>query len=188
MAARASRRSCIPASVTIIGDYLAWDCTRLTSLVLPASVTSIGDSLAYRCTSLTSLVLPASVTSIGDSLAWGCTRLTSLVLPDSVTSIGDSLAYRCTSLTTLVIPAGVTSIGHRLAYGCTRLAETARWRMTSRGWLAHDLRVGLLTIGCQSHPVAWWVENAETIAAENDATPEERAELKAVIEKFQRAN
>jgi hypothetical protein len=83
-----------------------------------------------------------------------------------------------------VIPDSVTSIGDGLAEGCTRLAETARWRMTSRGWLAHDLRPGILTIGCQSHPVAWWVENAATIAAKNAATPEERAELTAVIEKF----
>jgi hypothetical protein len=60
--------------------------------------------------------------------------------------------------------------------------------MTSRGWLAHNLRPGRLTIGCQSHPVAWWVENAATIAAEYAATPEERAELTAVIEKFKRGN
>jgi hypothetical protein len=56
--------------------------------------------------------------------------------------------------------------------------------MTSRGWLAHNLRPGRLTIGCQSHPVAWWGKNEATIAAKNDATPEERAELTAVIEKF----
>jgi hypothetical protein len=135
-------------------------------VVLPSEidgvpVTAIGDSLAWGCTRLTSLVIPAGVTSIGSYLAYRCTSLTSLVIPSSVTSIGDCLAYGCTSLTTLVLPAGVTRIGSYLACGCTRLAETARWRMTSRGWLAHDLRVGLLTIGCQSHPVAWWVENAE---------------------------
>jgi hypothetical protein len=112
------------------------------------------------------VVLPSEidgvpVTAIGDSMAWGCTRLTTLVIPDSVTIIGDGLAE-----------------------GCPRLAETARWRMTSRGWLAHDLRPGLLTIGCQSHPVKWWAENAESIAAKNYASLKEVAELKAVIEKF----
>ena len=46
----------IPASITTIGDYAFYFCTRLTSVTLPASVTTIGNVAFYGCTGLKSAV------------------------------------------------------------------------------------------------------------------------------------
>ena len=84
------------------------------------SVLNLGDSiknipayLAYGCTRLTSLAIPSSVTSIGDYTFYGCSGLFgALTIPDSVTSIGAYAFYDCSGISgTLSIPSAVASIG-----------------------------------------------------------------------------
>ena len=80
----------IPDSITSIGNYAFYKCTKFTSINIPDSVTSIGNSAFNGCTSLTSITIPDGVTSIGSSAFWNCTSLASITIPDSVTSICDS--------------------------------------------------------------------------------------------------
>jgi uncharacterized repeat protein (TIGR01451 family) len=46
----------IPDSVTSIGNYAFYNCTKLTSVTIPNSVTNIGSNAFSRCTSLTAYV------------------------------------------------------------------------------------------------------------------------------------
>ena len=94
-------------SVTSIGGWAFYSCSRLTSVNMP-SATSIGKGAFYRCDALTSVKMP-SVTSIGGSAFADCSRLTSVDMP-SVTSIGEQAFIGCSRLTSVDMPL-VTSIG-----------------------------------------------------------------------------
>lgn len=113
----------IPDSVTSIGEYAFYDCSRLTSIVIPNSVTSIGEYAFEDCSGLTSIIILDSVTSIGDFAFCGCSGLTSVAIPDSVTSIGSYAFENCTNLTSVTIGNGVMSIGGSAFYGCTVLTN-----------------------------------------------------------------
>ena len=45
----------IPNSVTSIGDYAFFDCSRLTSVTIGNSVTNIGNYAFYYCSGLTDI-------------------------------------------------------------------------------------------------------------------------------------
>ena len=113
----------IPESVTSIGEHAFRDCSGLTSVIIPESVTSIGYSAFYGCSGLTSVTIPESVTIIGSNAFYGCTGLTSVTIPESVTSIGSYAFCRCTGLTSVIIPESVTSIGEHAFRGCTGLTS-----------------------------------------------------------------
>ena len=127
----------IPDSVTSIGGYAFYNCTKLTSVTIPDSVTSTGWDAFYNCTSLTSV-------HISDIAAWcnidfddsyanplyyahnlyiNGTLVTTLTIPDSVTSIGDYAFRHCTSLTSVTIGNSVTSIGDDAFRHCTSLTS-----------------------------------------------------------------
>ena len=96
-------------SVTSIGRYAFYDCSRLTgSLTIPNSVTSIGMSAFKYCSGLTgSLTIPNSVTSIGDLAFSSCSGLTgSLTIPNSVTSIVGNPFIGCSGFTNIIVEAG----------------------------------------------------------------------------------
>lgn len=59
------KKTIIPNSVTLIGDYAFSGSASLTSVTLPNSVTSIGDYAFYGCNGLSSVTIPNSVTCIG---------------------------------------------------------------------------------------------------------------------------
>ena len=88
----------ISEGVTSIGDYVFFNCDRLTSAVIPDSVTSIGNGVFMGCERLREIEIPDSVTSIGDDVFDCCFNLTSIIIPDSVTSIGERVFSHCDSL------------------------------------------------------------------------------------------
>ena len=113
----------IPNSVTSIGNYAFYGCSRLTSITIPASVTSIGPWAFYGCSGLTSVTIPNTVTSISNSAFRDCSGLTSITIPNTVTSIGTYAFYGCSGLTSITIPNAVTSIGSYAFYGCSGLTS-----------------------------------------------------------------
>jgi hypothetical protein len=90
----------ISNSVTSIGDFVFFNCTKLPSVTIPNSVTSIGDCAFQHCHSLTSVTIPNSVTSIGVATFAFCGSLSSVTIPNSVASIGN-YAFSQTGLTSI---------------------------------------------------------------------------------------
>lgn len=113
----------IPNSVTSIGAYAFYSCTKLSSVTIPNSVITIGEGAFGCCYSLTSIALPTSVTSIGKRMFTSCKSLTAVTIPNSVTSIGDEAFYNCKSLTSVTIPNFVTSIGQDAFSHCSGLTS-----------------------------------------------------------------
>lgn len=100
----------IPASVTSIGDYSFYHCSKLTSIVIPSSVTSIGDAAFFYCPGLTSIAFTSGsqhLASIGKNAFYYCNNanLTTIEIPASVTSIGNDAFNKCAGLTSIVIHA-----------------------------------------------------------------------------------
>ena len=141
------KNTIIPSSVTSIGNYAFYGCSKLTSIDIPSSVTSIGSSAFYGCKGLTAITIPSSVTSIGDDAFSRCSGLTAITIPSSVTSIGSYTFYSCSGLTSVTIPSSVTSIGSSAFYSCSGLtAITIPSSVTDIGDYAFSNCSGLTSV------------------------------------------
>ena len=89
--------------------------------IIPNSVTSIGNYAFYNCSKLTSVTIPEGVTTIGDYTFYNCSQLTNIEIPNSVTSMGYGVFRDCTSLTNVTIGSGVTNILNNIFNGCNKL-------------------------------------------------------------------
>ena len=85
-------------TVTSLGDFCFYECSRLRSINIPSSVTSLGVACFYGCSGLTSITIPSSVTSLGEKCFYGCSGLTSINIPSSVTYLGDDCFRYCSKL------------------------------------------------------------------------------------------
>ena len=110
-------------SVTSIGNFAFWKCSRLTRVTIPNSVTSIGSEAFYYCSGLTSVSIGNSVTSIGESAFDSCSGLTSIVIPNSVTSIAQWAFYGCSGLTSITVAGNNPKYDSR--NNCNAIIETA---------------------------------------------------------------
>jgi hypothetical protein len=143
----------IPVSVTSIGEFAFYLCTRLTSVSIPDSVISIGE-LAFYGSGLTSVAIPDSVTDIGNQ-AFGGSGLTSVTIGSGVTSIGEFAFSYCLDLTSVKIPDSVTSIGQSAFYNCTKLASVSiPFSVTSIGANAFDLCTKIQAVFFAGNPPA----------------------------------
>ena len=138
-------------SVTSIGNYAFYNCTKLTSITIPESVTSIGEAAFESCTGLTGITIPESLASIRNSTFRSCTSLISVTIPNNVTSIGSTAFEDCTGLTSVTIGNSVTSIGDYAFYNCTGLTsitipDSVTW--IGRGAFANC--TGLTEIFCKN--------------------------------------
>ncbi len=115
------KNSVIPASVTSIGWYAFFGCSKLENIVIPNGVTSIGQEAFEGCTSLKSIEIPDSVTKIGSYAFSTCNALKRVVIPAGVTSIEGGTFLWCDSLESVTIPEGVTSIGWEAFEYCSAL-------------------------------------------------------------------
>ena len=124
-------------TITSIGNYAFYKCTKLTSITIPNSVTSIDYAAFEGCTSLASVTILNGVTSIGNYAFYLCSSLTSITIPNSVTSIAGHAFHSCTSLTSITIPNGVTVIHFNAFDDCTSLTSiTIPNSVTTIEWYA----------------------------------------------------
>ena len=115
--------STIPNSVTSIGSYAFYNCTRLNSIIIPNSVTKIGQAAFRNCKRLQSVKIPNSVVSVGQDAFSGCSGLTSITISNSLTSISGSVFASCSSLTSVTIPNSVTTIEGAAFINCGSLTS-----------------------------------------------------------------
>ena len=135
--------------VTIIGNYVFYNCDFLTDVIIPNSVTSIGHRAFSGCNSLESITIPfvgqyadgSGETFFGYIFGAGSYYDNDDYVPTSLkeviitggTSIGYSALEDCSSLTNIIIPNSVTSIGFFAFDGCSSL-ENIYYNGTIEDW------------------------------------------------------
>jgi len=71
----------IPNSVTSIGDWAFFQCTKLTSVTIPNSVTNLGDYSFHFCTNLRAVVFQGNAPSLNSRVFDRATHATVYYLP-----------------------------------------------------------------------------------------------------------
>lgn len=98
------KNTIIPNSVTNIGEYAFYGCSKLTSIIIPNNVTRIDNSAFEECNSLTYVTIGSAVTSIGVR-AFVCQsdelNVTSLI-QDPLLVVADEFSPK----TSLMVPIG----------------------------------------------------------------------------------
>ena len=110
--------------VTILNDWLLYNCKEITDITIPNSVKTIGRSAFKSCTGLESITIPNSVTTlIDDANFYGCTGLKSVTIGEGVTNIPNYAFYGCTGLESITIPNSVITIGEGAFNKCDGLTS-----------------------------------------------------------------
>ena len=85
-------------TVTAIGDYAFYDCSKITSVIMPNTTTEIGYAAFYGCKCLSSIKIPNSMVEIHPRVFEECIGITEVSIPISIKGIGWSAFKNCSGL------------------------------------------------------------------------------------------
>ncbi|MDR2305467.1 MAG: leucine-rich repeat domain-containing protein [Treponema sp.] len=119
----------LPAGITTLGGSAFQDCAGLTTADLSGYTgATLPDYLFYNCTSLTTVILPSAVTTIGTNYG-GVFYKTGLTNVDFLASTGitvlkKELFRECTELTTVDLSStGITTIEEEVFWCCPKIND-----------------------------------------------------------------
>lgn len=110
--------------VTMIGDFCFAE-KELNTVVLPNSVTSIGMYAFYRCTKLADITFGNALEVIYSEAFNSCTALKTVVFPSSLKTIEGLAFANCTTLEKISLPNGVKTLGTKAFAFCTALKKVS---------------------------------------------------------------
>ena len=103
-------------NVTKIPDYICSKNSSntlsnnyITSVIIPDSVTSIGEYAFFGCSKLSSITIPNSVTTIGVGAFMNCSSLKTIVIPDSIKVLNEGV-FAMSGIEVITIPDTIESI------------------------------------------------------------------------------
>ena len=123
----------IADGVTSIGDYMFYNCSKVTSVSIADSVESIGSYAFYGCSGMKELTIPISTKIYNSSSTFsGCTNIEQVTFTKGngtaqkyTTSTGSSTAtyyaytpWYISNCRTIVLTDGITSVGSHMFYYC----------------------------------------------------------------------
>ena len=109
--------------VTKINGIALSGCTGITSITIPSSVTSIGTWAFYGCTRLSSIYWNVEDCGYLDGTEFEGCPIEKFIFGESVKTIPYDCCKGMSRLTSIVIPSGVTSIRGGAFEGCTGLSS-----------------------------------------------------------------
>jgi len=108
-----------------IPDYLFYNATSLTEVVIHNDVAIAGSRAFSNCSALTSVVFEGTCGMIGASTFEGCSALATFTIPEGVTLIGARAFANCTSLITLSVDpySNIQDVGLNVFIGSNALKQ-----------------------------------------------------------------
>lgn len=109
---------------TEVPDYMFYEFSALTDVVLPECTTKIGERV-FCDTQLSSLVFPPNTVSVGQG-AFVSTPIASVTFNEGLKSIGENLfsaGSHTDNVEEIILPDSVTSIGSDSFFGMTKLKK-----------------------------------------------------------------
>lgn len=111
--------------VTVLGEKLFAENTRLREVTIPDSVVTIGQSAFENCTELSVVRLSSNLERILGKAFSGCRSLKMIQFTNGIRSIGTGAFSGCISLTYVSFPNSVTSIGTDAFLNCEALSDVS---------------------------------------------------------------
>ena len=110
----------IPDTVTKIGEFAFYGCSRLAEVEMPDSITALGQYAFATCGKLSNVKLSSKLTRIEACTFWGCALLDYIAIPEGVTYIGESAFSGC-ELWEISLPVTLEEIGDCAFNDCQEL-------------------------------------------------------------------
>ena len=104
-------------TVINIGDRAFKGCSGLINMTIPDSVTNIGAYAFYDCSRLRKVVIGSGVASIDSSAFRGCSGLANMVIGSGVTNIWYDAFYNCSGLTSVTFLGNAPAVNSSTFYG-----------------------------------------------------------------------
>ena len=112
----------LPGSITTMGEYIFYQCARLTQIMLSENLScAIGSRSFAGCTALQSIEIPDLVTGVNSCAFQDCTALQTVVVGDGATIIGECAFSRCSELRTVILGDSVATIDRWAFEKCSKL-------------------------------------------------------------------
>ena len=109
-------------NITVLNDYIFFDCDQITGMVFPTTLEQIGKYAFWGCTSLTTVDLSGTQTEVIVAGAFEGTPLTSFTPSAAMRSIGEG-AFKDTQLTALDLSGTQTELIGTRAFKDTPLGS-----------------------------------------------------------------
>jgi hypothetical protein len=107
-------------TVSSIGNYAFYECSKVNSITIPNTVKSIGE-YAFYFTHI-AITIPNSTETIG-AYAFMHNNMKAITIPGSVKTIGERAFMHCSELESINIGGSVNEIGSFLFNGCDKLTS-----------------------------------------------------------------
>ena len=113
-----------PVKITMDGDYMFMNCTKLTEVSFTNEITYIGKYAFYQ-TAISTLEIPASVTKIDNYAFAYCLALDHMTIPATVTTFGNYCFAYCASLSdfTFQESSSTQTMGTHFFYQCPNITQ-----------------------------------------------------------------
>lgn len=105
----------------IVRNYLFWNSSELTDVILPETLSGIGNYAFYGCKKLSLNTLPSAIETIGAYAFSGCSNLGITSIPSGIFSILAEAFSNCTKITSLTFNGTPMLIASDAFSGCTNL-------------------------------------------------------------------
>lgn len=135
----------IPDSVTYMGPYTFWSCSKLRNVELSNSLQEIEVCLFANCSELANIKLPTRLKTIKTAAFYKCNGLRTVQIPNG-TKVIEENAFHNARISSIYVPSSVTSIG--------KTTSCPNW--TRRlSWERDETLGGYATVYCEAGSTAF---------------------------------
>lgn len=113
----------IGENVSVIGDFVFKNCTKLKNVKLPSKMERLGRGIFLGCSSLKEVNIPLGIDELDYQLFKDCVSLENITIPENIKCINASVFDGCKKLNNVSVTRGLLEIGSLAFNGCESLKQ-----------------------------------------------------------------